>query len=80
MTKVDQLEIQHWIDRWKKLKPSIVRDAVIKMWSETKIVELSDMESDGVYFPEEIKIKLREIREELNCEYSGLPSVKFYEK
>ena len=79
MTKVDQLEIQHWIDRWKKLKPSIVRDAVIKMWSETKIVELSDMESDGVYFPEEIKIKLREIREELNCEYSGLPSVKFYE-
>jgi len=76
---MNKQEVQHWIDRWKKLKPSIVRDAVIKMWSETKIVELSDMESDGVYFPEEIKIKLREIREELNCEYSGLPSVKFYE-
>jgi hypothetical protein len=76
---MNNTEIQHWIDRWKKLNPSIVRDAVIKMWSETKIVELSDMESDGVYFPEEVKIKLKEHREESICEYSGLPSVKFYE-
>jgi len=46
---------------------------------ETKLIHLSDMESDGVYFPEEIKIKLKELKEELTCEYSGLPSVKFYE-
>jgi hypothetical protein len=31
---MNKQEIQHWIDRWKKLKPSIVRDAVIKMWSK----------------------------------------------
>ena len=26
-------EIQHWIDRWKNLKPSPKRDMVIKIWS-----------------------------------------------
>ena len=40
---------------------------------------ISDMESDGVYFPEEIKDKLQEYREETYCEYSGLPSPKAYE-
>jgi Mor family transcriptional regulator len=40
---------------------------------------ISDMESDGIYFPEEIKEQLKEYREELFCEYSGLPSVKAYE-
>jgi hypothetical protein len=40
---------------------------------------ISDMESDGMYFPIEVKEKLREYREELNCEYSGLPSPKAYE-
>jgi hypothetical protein len=40
---------------------------------------ISDMESDGMYFPEEVKEKLKEYREELHCEYSGLPSVKAYE-
>ena len=40
---------------------------------------MSDMESDGIYFPEEVKERLREYRDELNCEYSGLPSVKSYE-
>jgi hypothetical protein len=40
---------------------------------------ISDMESDGIYFPEDVKEKLKEYRDELNCEYSGLPSVKFYE-
>jgi hypothetical protein len=40
---------------------------------------MSDMESDGIYFPEEVRERLREYREELNCEYSGLPSVKSYE-
>ena len=40
---------------------------------------IADMESDGLYFPEDIKEELKRKREELNCEYSGLPSVKFYE-
>ena len=40
---------------------------------------ISDMESDGIYFPEEVKEKLEEDREELHCEYSGLPSVKAYD-
>lgn len=26
-------EIQHWIDRWKRLKPSPKRGAIIKIWS-----------------------------------------------
>ena len=41
---------------------------------------ISDMESDGIYFSEEIKDKLQEYREEMNCEYSGLPSVRAYEQ
>lgn len=28
-----QEEIQMWIDRWSKLKPSPQRDMVIKIWS-----------------------------------------------
>lgn len=40
---------------------------------------ISDMESDGIYFPQEAKEELKRQREELNCEYSGLPSVKAYD-
>ena len=40
---------------------------------------MADMESDGIYFPEDVKERLRQYREEMNCEYSGLPSVKSYE-
>lgn len=45
-----------------------------------KVVQdlISDMESDGVYFPEEVKKQLQKEREELWCEYSGLPSVDSY--
>lgn len=39
---------------------------------------ISDMESDGIYFPDTVKEKLKEYREELHCEYSGLPSVLSY--
>jgi hypothetical protein len=39
---------------------------------------IADMESEGIYFPEEVKEELKKQREELNCEYSGLPSVKSY--
>ena len=40
---------------------------------------MADMESDGVYFSEEVKIELEKKRKELVCEYSGLPSTKAYE-
>jgi hypothetical protein len=40
---------------------------------------MADMESDGIRFPDEIKEELQRTREELNCEYSGLPSPKAYE-
>ena len=39
---------------------------------------LSDMESDGVYFPEFAKQQLVEDREKEICQYSGLPSVMMY--
>jgi hypothetical protein len=41
---------------------------------------ISDMESDGVYFPDDVREKLKEYRDELNCAYSGLPSVSSYEE
>lgn len=40
---------------------------------------IADMESDGVYFPDDVKKELQKKREELWCEYSSLPSVKSYE-
>lgn len=40
---------------------------------------IADMESDGVYFDESIKELLKKQKEELHCEYSGLPSPKAYE-
>jgi hypothetical protein len=40
---------------------------------------IADMESDGMYFSEDIKEKLEKEREDLFCEYSGLPSPKSYE-
>ena len=43
------------------------------------MVILADMESNGVYFSDEIKEELEKQREELLCEYSGLPSVKAYQ-
>jgi hypothetical protein len=39
---------------------------------------ISDMESDGVYFPIEIKEQLEKKREQLTCEYSGLKSLMSY--
>ena len=40
---------------------------------------LTDMESNGMYFSEDVKAELEKQREELYCEYSGLLSVKAYE-
>ena len=39
---------------------------------------IADMESDGVYFPKEVKDKLKQKRDELICNYSDLPSVMSY--
>lgn len=52
-----------------------VKEMILKNVKRT----IADMEYDGVYFPEEIKEELKKRREELKCEYSGLPSVKSYE-
>jgi hypothetical protein len=41
---------------------------------------IADMESDGVYFDESIKEIMKKERDELHCEYSGLPSPKAYEE
>jgi hypothetical protein len=40
---------------------------------------ISDMESDGIRFPDEIRDIMKKNREEMHCEYSGLPSPKAYE-
>jgi hypothetical protein len=61
-------------------------EATSKMTKKEKITvykavkrTISDMESDGVYFPEDVIKELERKREEMMCEYSGLPSVKAYE-
>ncbi len=58
----------------KKLSPK-QKELIYKAMNRT----IADMESDGIYFSEDVKDELRRQREELNCEYSGLPSVKAYE-
>ena len=54
-----------------------VKDRKVIMKAITRTI--SDMESDGIYFTQEVKEELEKQREELNCEYSGLPSVKSYQ-
>lgn len=39
---------------------------------------ISDMETDGVYFSDDVIEKIQKEKEDLYCEYSGLPSVKSY--
>ncbi len=41
---------------------------------------ISDMESDGVYFSEDVKEELKKRKDKMTCEYSGLPSVMSYLK
>jgi len=55
--------------------PKKEKKMIVKAMNRT----IADMESDGMYFPEEVKEELQKQREELNCEYSGLPSVKAYD-
>lgn len=61
--------------------PALTREDANKKIDVYKTVSktIADMESDGVYFPDEIKKELVKKREELWCEYSNLPSVKSYE-
>jgi hypothetical protein len=66
-----------------KLINSLPADKSVSRKNKKKMVKvisrtMSDMESDGIYFPEEVKEELRRQRNEM-CEYSGLPSVKSYE-
>jgi hypothetical protein len=58
----------------KKLTPK-QKDMIYKAMNRT----IADMESDGIYFSDDVKEELKRQREELNCEYSGLPSVKAYD-
>lgn len=51
-----------------------------KMLYKAMFRNMADMESDGVYFPEDIKKEIIRQKEELHCEYSGLPSPKAYER
>lgn len=55
--------------------PKKEKKKIFKVMTQT----LSDMESDGVYFPKEMKDELQKQKDALNCEYSGLPSVKSYD-
>jgi hypothetical protein len=40
---------------------------------------ISDMETGGIHFSDEVIEKIQKERDELYCEYSGLPSVKSYD-
>lgn len=51
--------------------------AKAKMYRAVKQT-IADMETDGVYFPTEIKQQLETKRKEMSCEYSGLASVASY--
>lgn len=55
--------------------PKKEKKLIVKAMNRT----IADMESDGIYFPEAVKAELERQRDELNCEYSGLPSVKSYD-
>ena len=50
-----------------------------KVVYKAMIQTMADMESDGVRFSDEVREELIKQRDELNCEYSGLPSPKYYE-
>lgn len=76
----------------KKYGRDALFDLVVNLFDDSKLAKkqkkviykamfrtIADMESDGVHFPEDVKRELIKQREELICEYSGLPSLKVYE-
>lgn len=77
----------------KKFGRDAIYDMIERLFNDTKKtkkervklfktleVTLSDMESDGMRFSDEVKTKMEKEKEELFCEYSGLPSPKAYEE
>ena len=62
-----------------QLKLLELKNKSIKMININETIILADMESNGIYFSEDVKEELEKQREELYCEYSGLLSVKAYE-
>jgi len=66
------------------LLEKLFEDDTISKDSKKEIIKtlernISDMETDGVYFSDDVIEKIQKEREELYCEYSGLPSVKSYQ-
>jgi hypothetical protein len=61
--------------------PSLTKEQADKKLDVYKTIykTVANMESDGVYFSDDVKKELIKKREELYCEYSSLPSVKSYE-
>jgi Zn-dependent oligopeptidase len=63
---------------------NIFNDDTISKDSKKEIIKtiertIADMETDGVYFTDDVIEKMQKEREELHCHYSGLPSVKSYD-
>ena len=67
--------IGRMFDEGDKAKTKEQKQEIYKAVTRT----ISDMESDGVYFSEEVKDLLEQKRKEQYCEYSGLPSVAAYD-
>ena len=91
-SKMEKKEYKPYIGN-KKFGRDAVYDLMERMFDDTKkqtkedkakLIKtldrtIADMEFDGIYFSDEVKEKLEKEREELFCEYSGLPSPKAYE-
>jgi Zn-dependent oligopeptidase len=66
------------------LLEKLFQDDTISKDSKKEIIKtlernMADMDHGGVYFSEDVIEKIQKEREELYCEYSGLPSVKSYD-
>jgi hypothetical protein len=90
----DKMEKEEYVynPKPKKFGRDALYDVVERLFDDTKgsreekvkLIKtldrtISDMELDGVYFSDEVKEKLEKEKEELFCEYSGLPSPKAYD-
>lgn len=66
------------------LAAKLFEDETIPKKEKKKVVKamyrtVADMESEGIYFSDDVRDELKKYREELHCEYSGLPSPKAYD-
>ena len=67
-----------------KMIKNLEKDETMTRKQKTKAIKeiqviISDMESDGVYFPESVKSEIKTYKDNI-CNYSGLPSVESYAK